>query len=240
MRRRAGFIPARAYTGTQSVRRAIITLKIFSDERPEWGLTEISRQARLNKTTAYRLLTALEAEGWWQDHRRGWVAPRRRTIALGALALRSNDLSHHRAGELAEQFARRARRDPERSLVGDEVLIVDAAEASVVGAEADRDRAGRRTRRRPGRRCSRPGWTAGMNRRSREVQTSRAAAEKVTSRTITDPTRLRASGRISAERGWAAAIEELKPVYVAVGAPSTTTRQGRSGDQHRRPCHEAY
>ena len=48
-----------AYSGTQAVRRAVALLKVFSDAKPEWGLTELARAAGLNKTTVYRLLTAL-------------------------------------------------------------------------------------------------------------------------------------------------------------------------------------
>ena len=84
---------SRPYAGTQSVRRAIALLKVFSDRRPEWGLSELARAARLNKTTAYRLLTALEADGMVA---RSPVTDAWRlgngAIALGALALRSNDL----------------------------------------------------------------------------------------------------------------------------------------------------
>jgi DNA-binding IclR family transcriptional regulator len=36
-------------------------LKAFDDDRPSWGLTELAREASLNKTTAFRLLSALES-----------------------------------------------------------------------------------------------------------------------------------------------------------------------------------
>jgi DNA-binding IclR family transcriptional regulator len=221
MRRRAGFIPARAYTGTQSVRRAIALLKIFSDERPEWGLTEISRQARLNKTTAYRLLTALEAEGMVARSSQGdgWRLGNE-TIALGALALRSNDLVTAARPELAELVRETGETATLEILVGDEVLIVDGVEGpSVVGASTEIGTRWPAHATSTGKALLAAGLDSGNEPPLREVQTSRRRLRKVTSRTITDPTRLRRELERISERGWAAAIEELETGYVAVGAP---------------------
>jgi IclR family acetate operon transcriptional repressor len=52
---------AQPYAGTQSVMRALALLEHFSDIRPEWTVAELARVAGLNRTTAYRLLTALES-----------------------------------------------------------------------------------------------------------------------------------------------------------------------------------
>ena len=83
------------------------------DERPEWGLTEIADEAGLNKTTAYRLLTALEAEGMVAraSHGDAWRLGTE-TIALGALAVRSNDVVGASRPELA-------------ALVGDAPVLTD-------------------------------------------------------------------------------------------------------------------
>jgi hypothetical protein len=51
-----------SYPGTQAVARAIALLKAFSDAQPEWTLNELAHATGLNKTTAFRLLSALEAE----------------------------------------------------------------------------------------------------------------------------------------------------------------------------------
>jgi DNA-binding IclR family transcriptional regulator len=86
-------ITTEPYSGTQAVQRAVLLLKLFSDARPEWGLTELAKAAGLNKTTVYRLLTALASEGLvarskaTDAYRLGPEA-----IALGARAIRSNDL----------------------------------------------------------------------------------------------------------------------------------------------------
>ena len=114
------------YSGTQAVQRAVSLLKMFSDTRPEWGLTELSRAAGLNKTTVYRLLTALASEGLvarspiTEAYRLGPEA-----IALGARALRSNDLRTVSRGYL-EDLARRSEETASLEVLVDaEVLIVD-------------------------------------------------------------------------------------------------------------------
>ncbi|HKZ69362.1 MAG TPA: helix-turn-helix domain-containing protein, partial [Anaerolineales bacterium] len=51
------------YPGTQAVLRAVTLLKAFSDSQPELGLADLARTTKLNKTTAFRMLTALESAG---------------------------------------------------------------------------------------------------------------------------------------------------------------------------------
>jgi IclR family acetate operon transcriptional repressor len=52
-----------AYPGTQAVQRAVCLLKAFTAERPALRLPDLSAVAGLNKTTTYRLLSALVTEG---------------------------------------------------------------------------------------------------------------------------------------------------------------------------------
>ncbi len=47
--------------GTQSVLRAVAMLEAFTDERPVWNASDLAGAVGLNRTTAYRLLTALES-----------------------------------------------------------------------------------------------------------------------------------------------------------------------------------
>ena len=49
------------YAGTQAVVRALLLLEVFSDKQPEWSLTDLTKSLDLNRTTIYRLLTALES-----------------------------------------------------------------------------------------------------------------------------------------------------------------------------------
>lgn len=51
---------SKPYPGTQTVLRAVALLKAFTDIQPELGLTDLVQAVGLNKTTTYRLLTALE------------------------------------------------------------------------------------------------------------------------------------------------------------------------------------
>lgn len=114
------------YSGTQAVQRAVALLKLFSDGKPEWGLTELARASGLNKTTVYRLLTALASEGLvarTHPHEAYRLGPE--AIALGARALRSNDLrtvSRDALLELARQSDETATLEV---LVESDVLIVD-------------------------------------------------------------------------------------------------------------------
>jgi DNA-binding IclR family transcriptional regulator len=202
-----------AYAGTQSVRRALTLLKVFSDARPEWGLTEIAREVGLNKTTAYRLLTALEAEGMvarsagsdaW---RLGYAA-----VVLGALALRSNDVMTAARPELEALVRETGETATLEVLVGDEVEILDGVEGpSLVGANSE---IGTR-------------WPAHATSTGKVLlalaqhgpRRARRRLRKLTPRTITDPGRLERELKNVRARGWASAVEELETGYVAVGAP---------------------
>lgn len=207
-------MPTAPYAGTQSVRRAIALLKVFSDERPDWGLTEIAREAELNKTTVYRLLTALEAEGMVARSSAGdtWRLGAA-TITLGALALRSSDLVTAARLELETLVRETGETATLEVLAGDEVLILDGVEGpSVVGASSE---VGTR-------------WPAHATSTGKVLLAAAAAdgeppgrrpRQKLTPRTITDPDGLGRELEEARKRGWATAVEELEKGYVAVGAP---------------------
>jgi DNA-binding IclR family transcriptional regulator len=205
-----GAISTKPYAGTQSVRRAIALLKVFSDERPEWGLSDLARAARLNKTTAYRLLTALEAEGMVA---RSPVSDAWRlggeAIAMGARAVRSTDLMTVSRPELEALVRQTGETASLEVLAGDEVVILDGVEGpSLVGASSE---VGTRW---PAHATStgKVLLAAGGRRRARRLA-------RLTPRTITDPERLERELARVLERGWATAIGELEVGYVAVGAP---------------------
>lgn len=79
--------------GTQSVQRAVAMLEAFTDERPAWSVSDLAETIGLNRTTAYRLLTALERIEYvardpaTDDYRLGSGL-----IALGARAQRANSV----------------------------------------------------------------------------------------------------------------------------------------------------
>ena len=81
------------YPGTQAVLRALSLLKMFTDDQPQISLAELAQQANLNKTTTYRLLTALESEGLIIRNGSGdtyRLGPA--MIVLGGRAMRANNL----------------------------------------------------------------------------------------------------------------------------------------------------
>ena len=202
-------MPTKAYAGTQSVRRALALLKEFTDRRPEWGLSELARAVGLHKTTAYRLLTALEAEGMvarsgdGDAWRLGTAA-----ITLGAFALRSNDLVTTARPELEALVRETGETASLEVLAGDEVLILDGVEGpSVVGASSE-----------VGTRWPAHATSTGKALLAVEEGTPRRRLRRYTSRTITDPARLARELERVRKRGWATAVEELEEGYVAVGA----------------------
>lgn len=83
-----------SYAGTQAVVRAIRLLKIFNDDQTEWSLSELVDTAALNKTTTFRILTALESEGLIEKTDTGNYRLGSEMIALGGRAMRSNSLRH--------------------------------------------------------------------------------------------------------------------------------------------------
>lgn len=79
--------------GAQAALRAVRLLKIFSNERPEMSLAELSKASGLNKTTTHRLLRALQSEALIERNAAtsGYsLGPG--LMALGVQALSSSDL----------------------------------------------------------------------------------------------------------------------------------------------------
>jgi IclR family acetate operon transcriptional repressor len=115
------------YPGTQSVLRAMSLLKAFDDERREWGLAELAQAVGLNKTTTFRLLTALESEG--MVARRPFaetyiLGPE--IVVLGGRALRANDLRTLVKPELEQMAAASGETATLEIISGeDHVLIID-------------------------------------------------------------------------------------------------------------------
>lgn len=203
------------YPGAQTVSRAVALLKAFDDAQPEWGVAELARAVGLNKTTAYRLIKALESEGMLarnpvtDGYRLGPEA-----IVLGARALRASDLrtaSHAELEALAQQAGETATLEV---LDGDRVLILDEVQSHhLIGTSLS---IGTR-------------WPAHATSTGRvllcelgEPQRKailRSPLERLTANTLTTLAALRAELAQVREQGWAAAYEELQDGYVAVGAP---------------------
>ena len=66
--------------GAQAALRAIRLLKLFTAERAEMSLSELSRGSGLNKTTTHRLLRALQSENLIERNAAGAPLSQRRGI----------------------------------------------------------------------------------------------------------------------------------------------------------------
>ena len=79
--------------GAQAALRAVRLLKLFTTDRPEMSLAEISKSAGLNKTTTHRLLRALQSESLIERNSlTNAYSLGAGLMALGVQALASSDL----------------------------------------------------------------------------------------------------------------------------------------------------
>ena len=203
------------YPGTQAVLRSVALLKAFTDSKPELSLTDLAHAANLNKTTAFRMLTALESAGLiaknpeTDAYRLGSEA-----IALGGRALRSNQLYLASRPEL-ETLAKKTGETATLEVLADaESLILDEVLSHYfVGTTPS---IGTR-------------WPAHTTSTGKTLLAHLPPEEldsfletklaKPTTHSIVSPTTLRRELKQIRERGYAVADEELEIGFVAVGAP---------------------
>ena len=204
-----------AYPGTQAVLRALALLKSFTDDRPELGLADLAQAANLNKTTAYRLLTALEQEGLVSRNTQTdayRLGPE--MIVLGGRATRANDLrrvSHAELESLAGQTGETATLEILSEM---QVLTLDEVPGSYLMSVAH-DIGSR--------------WPlhAASTGKALLAHMPAAALEAMlqqplasfTPKTVTDPASLRRQLAQIRRQGYAVAAEELEVGFVALGAP---------------------
>ena len=204
-----------AYPGTQAVLRAVALLKAFTPDRPERGLADLARAVGLNKTTAYRLLAALESERMVERGRNGEayrLGPE--LVALGGRAQGSQELreaSRAVLGNLAQETRETATLEV---LVGTDTLILEEAMGSyVLGSMPS---IGTR-------------WPAHATSTGKTILAFLSEEERnrslprvlsgVTPRTLADRAALERDLARVRERGYALSQEEREPGFVAVGAP---------------------
>jgi DNA-binding IclR family transcriptional regulator len=205
----------KAYNGTQAVQRAMRLLKAFSQGGPELGLTELARTVELNKSTTFRLLTALENAEMIER------TPAGDAYRLGPELLRlgSQTLEHNGVAAAARVTLRELAEETRETvtlevLVGDEVLTLD----EIIGKHMIGALPSLGTR-----------WPAHATSTGKvllahlpedEVRARLGHhLEQITPRTITDlEAFVRELSRVRA-RGYATNIEELEPGFVAISAP---------------------
>lgn len=201
------------YPGTQAVLRAVSLLKAFDDERAERSLSELAQHVGLNKTTVFRLLSALESEGLVARSSDGYtLGPE--IVVLGGRALRGNDLRALTRPALEMLAAHSGETASLETLVQGEILIID----EVLGEHF-------------------VGGTRSLGMRMPIHVTSTGLAilahlperelapylqrplEAITPHTITDPVALRAELARVRDRGCAITDETLEIGLLAIGAP---------------------
>lgn len=123
--------------GAQAALRAIRLLKLFTNERPDMSLAEISKASGLNKTTTHRLLRALQSEALIdRNHASGCYTLGAGLMALGVQALASNDL-RRRVRPVLKLLARETGETATLEVpVEDSMLILDEVAGSHVVAAA--------------------------------------------------------------------------------------------------------
>jgi len=85
--------PTKPPQGAQAALRAVRLLKLFTIERPDMSLAELSRASGLNKTTTHRLLRALQSEALVdRNPATSTYSLGAGLMALGVQALASSDL----------------------------------------------------------------------------------------------------------------------------------------------------
>jgi DNA-binding IclR family transcriptional regulator len=203
------------YPGTQAVLRAVALLKAFSDSQPELGLTDLARSAGLNKTTAFRMLTALESAGLVaKNHETESYRLGPEVIALGGRALRANHLYLASRPELEALARKTGETATLEVLAGGETLILD--EVLTQYFMGTTPSIGTR-------------WPAHTTSTGKVLLAFMPPAEldaflthtlpKPTRHSITQPHLLRREFELVRTRGYAVADEELEIGYVAVSAP---------------------
>ena len=204
-----------AVAGTQTVRRAVLILKAFTDAQPAWGLSDLARMVGLNKTTTYRLLAALEAEAMVARDREGdqyRLGPE--AIALGGRALRSNTLRLASRSELEALARTTGETATLEVLAGSETLILDEVPGQhLVGTQPS---IGTR-------------WPVNTTSTGKAILAFLSDAERNTAlprrlpapmpKSISDRGELFAELARVRTRGYAVQFEELEDDFAAVGAP---------------------
>lgn len=83
---------AKPQTGSQAVVRALRLLKLFNDGTTQLSVAQAVAATGLNRTTAFRLLSTLESEGFLERFPNGAYGLGPELMALGGYAVRHNNL----------------------------------------------------------------------------------------------------------------------------------------------------
>ncbi len=200
--------------GTQAVVRALRLLKTFTSERPELSVDEMCETLELTKTTAHRLLKALESEGLVaRDRVLNTYHLGSEVIALGLQALLTSDLRAIVRPVLQRIATETGESSSLEVLVGDQMLILDGVKGRhLVSAALE---IGTR-------------WPAHATSTGRCIMAALPDASceyllslpmlPYTENTVTDPDVIRDEFPAIRKVGFAVVREELEKDFVAIGA----------------------
>jgi DNA-binding IclR family transcriptional regulator len=211
----------RQLAGTQAVIRALRLLRAFTDARPEWSLADLSRELKLSKPTAFRMLVALEDEGLVvRPDAAGAFRLGPTAIELGARAQRAHGVTGAARAELESLTRATGETSSVEVLEGDETLILDEVQGGhLIGTSPS---IGTRW---PAHATStgKVLLAAGLGREPNLVrQMARRSGGRLrglTPGTIRSAPRLMAELARVARQGYSTAAGELETGYVAIGAP---------------------
>jgi IclR family pca regulon transcriptional regulator len=118
-------------TGTsQSLERGLAILSAFDSERPLIGVSELSRELSLSRSTAHRYIATLAQLGYLQqdpDSRRYRLGPK--VVDLGFSAINSMELRHVAAPHLKALSEKTGRTVNMAVLDGTEIVYIDRCRA---------------------------------------------------------------------------------------------------------------
>lgn len=199
--------------GTQAVVRALRLLRAFRPSRPERSLGELSAELGLKKSTAHRLLQALESEGMLARTAGGRYRLGPEVVALGSLALLRSDLRARVRPTLERLALTTGESTTLEVMVGNHVLILDGARGRhLVSASLE-----------IGMHWPLHATSTGKCLLAALPQPSRAQLmagpmTRFTERTVTSPEVLERELSAIGETGYAVADQELEPEYVGIAA----------------------
>jgi DNA-binding IclR family transcriptional regulator len=207
--------PPQPPAGTQSVLRAVAMLETFTDERPSWTVSDLADAVGLNRTTAYRLLTALEsAELVSRDPATDGYRLGSGLIALGARAGRASGVRAISMTELAKLAGVTGETATLEILSGREMVIIEEIPGEFVTSGSQH--IGSR-------------WPVYATSTGKAILAHLPPAElaellaqpiqPLTEKTITSAARLRDCLEEIRRQGYAVAADELEMGFIAVGAP---------------------
>ncbi len=213
--------PPGTIPGTRAVQRVLSLLKAFPENKPKRSLTELAAEAGLNKSTAHRMLSVLEQEGF--VHRApesGHFQLGPEMIVLGSRALRAMNVREAARPELETLAKATGEHATLESLVDREVLILDEARGrGLLGLDSS---IGTR-------------WPAHATATGKVLIAFAAVAiseppsglPAITDHTIVSWERWSQVLSDVRERGYATNVEELEYGYTSVAAP-VRDREGRT------------